>query len=79
MPKLDAELERTWQEWKQARAKGLVKGEFPQAEELLKRRKGGAVPLPGYVPVEIEVEKKAARWPSPAKGQRGKRKGKKSR
>ena len=34
------ELERAWQEWKEARARGLVDGEFPRAEELLKERKG---------------------------------------
>ena len=39
MSKSVTDLEKEWRKWMKARAKGLVKGNFPYAEELLEHRK----------------------------------------
>jgi len=44
---LDTQLERAWKEWKGKKTKGRVKGEFPQAQELLKERRAKGITYDG--------------------------------
>ena len=47
MENLDTQLERAWKEWKGKKTKGRVKGEFPQAQELLKERMAKGITYDG--------------------------------
>ena len=76
MAKSLSELEKEWHKWIKARAKGLVKGDFPHADELLKQRKELSDFMRNYVPLHTEYDKKLRRWPNPAK--RAKRKTKRA-
>ena len=74
MPKLEADLEKEWQQWKKARAKGLVDGDFSHAKELLKHRKarGGTV-LHG-IPLHLGAGNESKHWPPRPKGRKTRRK-----
>ena len=63
MSRPETDLAKEWQKWMKARAKGLVKGDFPYAEELLEHRKSQARKMSTYVPLHLEVEGKPAHWP----------------
>jgi hypothetical protein len=68
------ELEEEWLQWKKAKAKGLVKGEFSHAEELLKRRKMEAKSALHNIPLHLGADEESRRWPHRTKGRQSKRK-----
>jgi len=68
------ELEEEWRKWKKARAKGLVKGDFSHAEELLKRRKEEAKSALHNIPLHLGADEESKRWPHRSKGRQSKRK-----
>jgi hypothetical protein len=68
------ELEEEWRKWKKARARGLVKGDFSHAEELLKRRKEEAKSTLHNIPLHLGADEESGRWPHPSKGRQSKRK-----
>ena len=73
MPNSEMDLEKAWKEWKRAKAKGLVKGDFLRAEELLEKRKSEAKSLSGHIPFQLELKKRPDRWPSRPKGHKSRR------
>ena len=73
MVKSNTELETAWEQWKQARARGQIKGNFPQAEELLEIRKSEFGSLGLRAPFQPSVERGRKRRASRTKGSSGKK------
>ena len=70
MVKSNADLETAWEEWKQAKARGQVRGGFPQAEELLEIRKSEFRSIGVHAAFHLGAGKERERWPSRPKGRK---------
>ena len=73
MVKSYTELETSWEQWKQAKLRGQVRGGFPQAEELLEIRKSEFTSIGVHAAFHLGSEKEGERWPSRPKGRKSKK------
>ncbi len=65
------EIEKAWEKWVYAKTKGLVKGDFPYAEQLLEYRKAQARILHREL-IHLVPDKKGQRWPDRRKRRKSK-------
>lgn len=68
------EIEKAWAKWMYAKTKGLVKGDFPYAEDLLEHRKAQAKMMIHREPIHLVSDKKDRRWPDRTKKRKSEKK-----